>query len=373
MTPSEYALEDRPHGLGIDDLVGNAKRRDRNLIGEHGIRPFLHTFYTAPVLDGDRLKAVVVENKNGRQAIRGRQFVDATGDGDLARHTGVPMRKTGEALQPPTTCAKVRGLESLGDFDWQAAVAAHGAEFGLPPDWGWGGPIPGLPEVQLRADSHVFGVDPSDANQLTRAEIEGRRQVRAVMDVIRKYGPETARLTLVDLAAAVGTRETARAAARYRVTGDDVLYGRRFDDAIANGTYPADTHRADGPGISFRFLDGAEVTIAERGAPEVRGRWRDPLPEDPTFYQVPFRALLPRGPANLVLAGRILDADKTAFSAVRVMVNLNQTGEAAGEAAALAVASSTDVANVPPSELRQALSAGGSIILNTQQNKEDST
>ncbi len=332
------------------------------LVVAHGITPFLHTVFAAPVREGDRLTAVIVENKNGRQAVRARQFVDATGDADLALRCGLPSYDPG-SLQPPTTCAKIWGLGSLGDFDWQRAVREHGAEFGLEKDWGWGGPIPGLDDVQLRADTHVFECDTSDGAQLSRAEIEGRRQVRAIMDTIRKYGPKDAKIALVDLPSSIGARETRRIAARYRMTEHDVLYGTRFDDAIANGSYRVDIHHADGPGITFRYLDGTEVVIPERGTPGREGRWRDPIPEDPTFYQVPFRSLVQDEIANLVLAGRMLDADKNAFSAVRVMVNMNQTGEAAGVASAIAMQSGCAIREVDVQGLRNALAAGGSIII----------
>ncbi|MFC1671502.1 FAD-dependent oxidoreductase [Planctomycetota bacterium] len=332
------------------------------LITENKIEPFLHTFYAAPVVEDGALAAVIIENKNGRQAITARQFVDATGDADLALHLGLPSHEQGP-LQPPSTCAKIYGLKALGDFDWESAISEHGPEFGLEPDWGWGGPIPGMPEIQMRADTHVFDTDASDATQLTKAEIEGRRRIRAVMDIIRKYGPPEASIALADLAAVIGARETRRIHARYQLTGDDVLTGRRFDDAIANGSYPVDTHHAGGAGITFKYMDGTQLIIPERGAPGQSGRWRDPLPEDPTFYQIPFRCLTQDKVPNLVLAGRMLDADKIAFSAVRVMVNMNQTGEAAGVACALASQNDCPVADVDPKRLRDTLAEGGSIIL----------
>ncbi|MFO7948637.1 MAG: FAD-dependent oxidoreductase [Armatimonadota bacterium] len=332
------------------------------LVIEHDIVPFLHAFYCAPVMDGDRLDAVIVENKSGRQAIRAAQFIDATGDADLALDLELPAHEPA-ALQPPTTCAKLYGFNSLGDFDWQAAIREHGEEFGLESDWGWGGIIPGMPELQFRADMHVFDLDTTCAEELTRAEIEGRRKVRAMLDVMRKYGPEEASVHLAGLAASIGIRETRRVCARYRLTGEDVLGGRRFEDAIANGSYPVDIHHADGTGITFRYLDGTERVIPERGASPVAGRWRDPIPDDPTFYQVPFRSLLQERVPNLMLAGRMLDADTTAFSAVRVMVNTNQTGEAAGVAAWLALDGGIPVQHVDPTHLREALAAGGSVII----------
>ncbi len=332
------------------------------LVVEHGIMPFLHTFYVAPVVEDGRLAAVVVENKDGRGAIRAQQFIDATGDADLALDLNLPYFEPG-TLQPPTTCAKIQGLSSLGDFDWQRCVREHGEEFGLAPDWGWGGSVPGLEDIQLRADTHVFDCDTLDGVQLSRAEIEGRRQVRAIMDLIRKYGPAETRVALVDLAATIGVRETKRIVARYRLTGDDVLHGRRFEDAIANGSYRVDIHHADGPGITFRYLDGTEVIISERGADPVRKCWRDPVETDPTFYQIPWRCLLQDRIPNLVPAGRMLDADKTAFSAARVMVNMNQTGEAAGVACAIAFKDAIPVQNVDPQSIRKALAEGGSIIV----------
>ena len=332
------------------------------LVVEHGITPFLHSFYSSPVVDERRLLAVIIENKNGRHSIRGRQFIDATGDGDLALHLGLASHQPG-TLQPPTTCAKIAGMQTLGAFDWQAAIREHGHEFGLRADWGWGGSIPGLQDIQMRADTHVFDCDTSNADQLSRAEIEGRRQVRAVMDLIRKYGPPESKIALVDLAATIGARETRRIVARYRLTGEDVLYGHHFKDAIANGSYRVDIHHADGPGITFRYLDGTEIIVPERGLPRRKGRWRDPLPEEPTYYQIPWRCLLQDRFPNLVLAGRMLDADKVAFSAVRVMVNMNQTGEAAGTAAAIAIQNNCAIGDVESQRLRATLAKGGSIIL----------
>ncbi len=332
------------------------------LVDEHGVTPFLHTFYCAPVMEGDHIDAVIVENKSGRQAIRAAQFIDATGDADLALDLGLPSHEP-EACQPPTTCAKLYGMQSMGDFDWQAAIREHGEEFGLEADWGWGGPVPGMPELAFRADSHVFGLDTACGDDLTRAEMEGRRKVRAMLDVIREYGPKGSSVHLAALAATIGVRETRRVCGSYRVTGDDVLSGRRFDDAIANGSYPVDTHHADGAGITFRYLDGTQRVVPERGQPPITGRWRDPIANDPTFYQVPFRSLLQERVPNLMLAGRMLDADKTAFSAVRVMVNTNQTGEAAGVAAWLALNGSIPVQQVDPAHLRETLAVGGSVII----------
>jgi hypothetical protein len=254
-------------------------------------------------------------------------------------------------------------LDSLGDWDWQKAVIDHGPEFNLEEDWGWGNIIPGLKDIELRADTHVFGTDTSQADQLTLAEMEGRRQIRAIMDIIRKYGPVGSKIGLVDLAASIGARETARVKTNYRITGDDLLSGKRFSDSVANGSYRVDIHHSGSAGITFRYLDGTEYVIRGRGDKGKLSRWREETHENPTFYQIPYRSLLPGKYDNLLLAGRMLDADKTAFSALRVMVNMNQTGEAAGTAAYLSLDSNKAVQDVDIHLLRNTLKSQGSLII----------
>ena len=331
------------------------------IVQKHGITPYLHTQFAAPYVDGGELKGVLIENKDGRRAITARVFIDATGDGDLARRLGCKSY-VDESLQPPTTCCKMYGMDTLGDWDWEKAVTEHGPEFGLEDDWGWRCQIPGLPGIDMHADTHVFDVNTAKAADLTHAEIEGRRKIRAIIDVIRKYGPEGNTVALADLAASIGIREADRVRARYQVTGDDLLQGTAFGDAIAYGSYPVDIHHSDGPGITFRFLNGVERTIPGRGLPAQRSRWREETESNPTYYQVPYRSLVPGTFPNLLLAGRMLDADKVAFSAIRVMVNMNQTGEAAGVAAWCALDAGVAVTDIDTDRLRAAMRDGGSII-----------
>jgi hypothetical protein len=140
------------------------------------------------------------------------------------------------------------------------------------------------------------------------------------------------------------------------------LHGKRFDDAIANGSYRVDIHHQDKPGITLRYLDGTQ-TYNRPGLPDERTRWREETSENPTFYQVPLRSLIPEGPFdNVIVAGRMFDADEIAHGAVRVMVNMNQTGEAAGVAAFLALNSGKAIAQLDAQNVRATLTSGGSII-----------
>jgi len=338
------------------------------LIKEAGIKPYLHTLFAAPLLEHGELKAVFVENKSGRGAIKAKVFIDATGDGDLCARSGF-SHISPENRQPPTTGAKIfgfgsdlYGMASIGSFNLKEAILKYGNEFNLPEGWGWSSEIPGADGITFQAITRVFGADCADAVSLTESEIEGRRQVRAVMDIVRKYGPENAKITLLALCSYIGIRETRHVRCLYQLTEKDVLSGRRFDDAIANGTYRVDIHHDDKPGVTFKYLDGTEIYF-RNGYPKQIGRWRTETEHNPTFYQIPYRSIVPQGSKNVICCGRMLDADKGAFGAARVMVNTNQTGEAAGVAAYLSLNSGKAVGSIDIDLLRMTLKAGGSIIL----------
>ena len=337
------------------------------LVTEHRVTPMLHTVFVAPHVDDDgKLDAVIVENKSGRGAVRARFFIDATGDADVCHRLGLPTRVE-HHLQPATTCALISGWNSLA-CDAGKLLIEHGHAFNLPRGFAWGAHVPGS-DVYMLAGTRVHHTDCSTAEGATHAEMEGRRQVRAILDLLATHAPH-AKLTLQALPARIGIRETRHVACRYQLTGDDVLHGRRFDDAIANGSYRVDVHHQDKPGITLQYLDGTQRYCVPGHADEV-SRWRDPLPpgqSDPTFYQVPYRCLVPaarpdgRAFDNLLVAGRMIDTDPIAHAAVRVMVNMNQTGEAAGVAAALCLQHDTPAAAVDVSALRRTLADGGSII-----------
>jgi FAD-dependent oxidoreductase family protein len=323
-------------GSGKGDFVLNTEELkielDR-LVVENEITPYLHTFYAAPQMEGDRVTAVFVENKNGRQAIRARVFVDATGDGDLAKGAGLPF-EIRSGLQPPTTCAEISGLPK----SIVSLINEHREEFGLALDHGWGSSVPGSHGVNMCAYTHVFNTDASDACQLTAAEIEGRRQIRAYMDIARKYGGSDNKPCLLDLPSSIGVRETRSFTANYKLTEEDVLSCKRFPDAIANGTYHIDVHDPETGKFKFK---------------EPRG----------DFYQIPLSTMVSDKAPNVVLAGRMISTDRSAFGGIRVMVNLNQTGEAAGVTASLAASGATSVSQVDAESVRMNLSDLGAVIV----------
>lgn len=321
------------------------------LVLENRITPLLHTSFCQPVVKGGEVQAVLIENKDGRSAVRAGVYVDATGDGDLFARAGIPFTVR-DHPQPPTTCALIRDFWIPG-LDFRAVYNAHHAEFGLEPDAGWHCLVPGLRGMHMVAQTHVSGAQCADAESLTRAEMEGRRQIRAVIDMIRKYGPQQDDIALVALASHIGVRETRHIEAEYCLTEEDVLSGKRFDDAIARGSYRVDVHPPEGGGFVLKYLDGTMETITPEGCE--RGRWREARAENPTHYHIPYRTMVNGKLKNAIMAGRMMGADAGAFGAIRVMVNLNQVGEAAGVAAHLALENQQPVCEVEGSRIRRLL------------------
>ena len=329
------------------------------LVKEAGVHPYLHTVYCAPQVEDGEVTAVFVENKSGRGAIRAKAFIDATGDADLCAHLGVPC-DVPDLKQPPTVGFKTYSPKTFQDVP-RDVLLAHKDEYDLPAVTGWRAEVPGVPEICFHAESKIYGANCADADSLTHCEIEGRRQVRAYMDIIRGERPDL-RAALVAIGSYIGIRETRHVHGLHRLTEQEVLDGVRFDDAIANGTYRVDIHHDEDAGITFRYLNGAE-TVHCVGREAIVRRWRDETDENPTFYQIPYRSLVPKDMRNVLVAGRAIDADKGAFGAIRVMVNTNQTGEAAGVAAHFALDAGVPMADVDAARLRKTLGDGGSAII----------
>lgn len=332
------------------------------LIRENQIRGFLKASCVAAVREGNRVAAAIIEDKSGRRAIRARMFIDASGDGDLLRRAGFGAWRN-EVLQPVNYQILAAGIgkitEATGKDIWEQVRHRMGDfQYPVANSVPWINSYPAPADLKNIYGPRLNGCDASDADQLTAAVLEGRRCHRALLDMIREE--LSTEVAAVALAHALGVRETWHARSLYRLQVADILHGTTFPDAIARGTYPVDVHSPEG--TLLRYLDGREDLIGRDGSVTLR-RWHDKSPDGPLFYQIPFRCLVPEEAENLLVAGRLLDAEREAFGGVRVMVNMNQTGEAAGVAAWLSLAEGAPPGSLDPNRLRQALADGGSCPL----------
>ena len=344
--------------MNTDEL---AIELDALVSAEKNLHVMLHSSYLSPIMseDGKRVEAVVGFNKSGKFAIRARFFIDASGDGLLCRDAGVPMW-TSPTPQPPTACCRLENAELFQRGNWKELIARHRAELpNLPCGYAWGKFVPGS-SIYMLAGTRVLNCRCEDADELTRAEMESRRQIRALLDMAAKEAPET-KVNLVGLPSAIGIREGLHIESMARVSGEDLLFRRvPVEQTIGCGTYTVDIHHPDSDRIEFYRLDGSH-TVYGADMVEKQDRW---LPEGEIlpWYNIPMKALIPREKENLVAAGRMIDADRMAFGALRVMVNLNQCGEAAGVAASLCLDRGISAQQLEIPEVRAELRRGGSIL-----------
>ena len=328
------------------------------MIIENNITPFLHTKVVSGIANNKRIEHIIIEDKSGRHALECKYAIDASGDGDLLDRLGHSLYAH-DNLQPATTAAIIDGfVNSPNKNMYEALFGADGPEI-LKKNFLWASEVPGCKSLRSIYGTRIHNLNASNASELTKAEMEGRHQLRVIIDTLReKLSPE---IGLAALPAAIGIRDTRHIKSPYQLKETDVLEGKPFEDAIAHGTYRVDIHPQNKNGITFRYLDGREEIHSEGNVSWTR--WREERDENPAYYSVPFRCLQPNGWDNILAAGRCLDADPGAFGAVRVMIHCNQLGEAAGEAVALAHQQNCDTwSKMDCNILRRKLNDGGSLL-----------
>jgi hypothetical protein len=187
-------------------------------------------------------------------------------------------------------------------------------------------------------------LDGTRSEDLTTAEIEGRRQVMNLMRFFRKYIPGFENAYLLQTAAQVGVRETRRVMGEYVFSAEDVAEGRKFQDVVLRSAYPVDIH----PSIGKAYARDDNSTPI---APPL-GDW----------YEVPYRCLVPKGVENLLVAGRCISATHEGQAAVRIMPSCMALGEAAGTAAALCLRESVKPRGLSAGVLRRQLTSQGALL-----------
>jgi 2-polyprenyl-6-methoxyphenol hydroxylase-like FAD-dependent oxidoreductase len=291
------------------------------LMAESGVTMRLHRSAVGAVVDGNRVRGILTESKSGREALLADVVIDCTGDGDIAASAGVPFVKGREEdgeMQSVTLffmLANVRYRQDHGGDDiyrlLEQAVRAHGLDYVIPyrtPSF-FQLPLEGHAVVQI---AHVHGVDGTDANELTRAEIEARAQIHEAIAVMQKV-PELAGVALVSSGPHIGVRETRHMEGRVRLEETDLLEGRAFEDGICWTRFNIDIHGSP-----------------SKGTVVIEGRQVRP-------YQIPYRALLPVNREGLMMAGRCISGSSRAHASFRVTGDCVAMGQAAGTAAAMAV------------------------------------
>lgn len=269
--------------------------------------------------------------------------IDASGDAQVATWAGAISESVDPArLQSLTTTFRVINVNSE-----QASTVKHGQLAALMEEayrCGWDlprrdGSIHMTPSIgaYVANMTRVKGINPLIPEELTQAEIEGRKQALNYVRFLREFVPGYASAQLDWLSMQIGVRESRRIIGDYTLTRDDVLSAAKFPDAIAECGAPIEVHHG-GVGTTWEYL-----------------------PEGQTV-DIPFRTLAPKGVARLLVAGRCLSASHEAHAAVRSMGQCMAMGQAAGTAAALALDRSVDARDLDIERLQTTLVADGAIL-----------
>lgn len=285
------------------------------LAQEAGVRFLLHSWVAAVVTGEHTLEAIVTESKSGRQAVRGKVFVDASGDADLVAWSGAPF-EVGEHHIGIGLVARLGGAdwtryqEFLNEdpAEWKRFVEEYRGSGGI------GGAVMAWRDDVVWNNNGVPG-DGLDVKDLTRVEVTLRQKMWDYWRFYREHVPGFENSFLLDTASQIGVRETRLPLGHYHLTMVDIDGGRSFTDSIGVGN----------------------------------------LWTGPGRYDIPYRALLPQGVSNLLVAGRCISADHQATDVTRTIPVCMVTGQGAGVAAALAARAGSATQEVDLSTLQAEL------------------
>lgn len=320
---------------------------------ESGVDLYMHSYLSGCVMDGSRIAQIVIENKNGTEALSSKVFIDCTGDGDLAALAAVEMQPDeGAPLQPLSSYFILGGVyldtpmmqeairhnkqgENCHCLPVREKLLERKEELGIPE---FGGPWfcrTGQDGVVTVNMTRTAG-NAIDNRDFVRAECVLREDAFRMAALLKDNFEEFKDSYLIAVSVQGGIRETRRIKGIHTITADEYVTAYHYHDSIARGAHPIDIHVASGPAQNITFL------------------------KTPAY--VPYRALIAPTHSNLIVAGRCLSADKKAFASLRVQASCMDMGQAAGTAAAMAAGSGLPVQEVNTELLVAKLREQGSII-----------
>lgn len=345
-----------------------------DMVIESGVKLLYYTYICDVIKDGNRLKGLVVENKGGRGALLAKVIIDCTGDADVAARAGVPYEKgspvTGKN-QPMSVRYTMSGIDIKKFSEFLVSIGASCSY--VPPIfhaatvWGGGWPLEKVFKQALDAGDityedgaywQVFGipgkrdalafncpeifdrVDGTDAWDLTAAQVCAKKAILRQMKFYKKYLPGFEGCYVTEVAPQVGIRESRRIYGAYRLSDEDVILCRKFDDYIARSNYPIDIH---GYNLTNKHMDMSG---------------KDSVP----YYEIPYRCLVPDGVKGMLIAGRCISASFTAQSSLRIQPTVRALGEAAGIASAMAVLNNSDADSIKGQDVRAEMVRRGAIF-----------
>ena len=337
-----------------------------------GVRFLFHTKAVGVTRTDGRIESVLVESKSGRGAVRGRMFIDATGDADVAWFAGCDYEKGRPfdgAMQAMGTKFRIGGLRDVTDEERQLGseaflkaiadktIHAYGPFQGEVSEFG--------ATVRLHEETPTVTRargDGTNVLDLTRNEIKLRADTLKIIDFCRECVPGYENCYLMATPPQIGVRETRRVTGGYVLSKQDCVDGARFADGIARGSWFFDIHCPMGLTSPGSWCCDQECQMP--GGCLVRNQHFETLNhtrhlETGSYYDIPYRSLVPKKIDNLLISGRCISADHVAHASLRVIATCFAIGQAAGTAAAMSLASNCDPKDLSGVEVRETLKSAG--------------
>lgn len=352
------AVLERPNsfgaGTGVTYHPEYLKVVWEQLVKNAGVEILLNAWVQDTVLEGKKVVGLVVATKSGLQYIKCKQIVDATGDADICHQAGFPYELAGaiDPAQTLTTTFKMVNVDmakrktvSKPEVNTLMEKAAATGNFNLPRKEGSDHITPvdhmtatimtRLSSFQKDASGNV--INAADPKLWSDAEMAGRLQALEYIRFLKEYVPGYEKSELSTFGVQIGVRETRRVHGHYRLTAEDVLGARKFDDQIGLCGAPMEDHH-DGEGVRWQYIPKSETV------------------------GIPYRTLVPLESSNILVAGRCFSANHVAQSSVRSMAQCMVMGEAAGIAASMAFQKNCAPIDLDTDELRGILRKQGAMI-----------
>ena len=320
------------------------------MLEEANVEILLYSLVCDVITEDSTVKGVIVQNKTGRSAYYAKTVIDCSGDGDAAYYSNAEYFKGREedgAMQPATLMFKIGGVDMEraalpGSFETtvetpQGELQKLASQI-LPKPAGhvllYKSTIPSIVTCNM---TNITGIDGTKAEDLTRAELICRSQMKPIVDFLHKYVPGYEKCYIISAASLIGIRETRHFRGVKQISEEDIINARVFDDWVVKDAYfNFDVRNIAGSGL--------DKTGVQKKFTQSKG------------YTIPYGCLVPIKVDGLLLSGRNISGTHMAHSNFRAMPICLAIGAAGGAAAALSVKENKKLRDVEPQKIQQLLS-----------------
>src|ERR1700730_16516170 len=324
-----------------------------HFLAEAAVQVLFHTTVIDVLTEGEEVRGVLAWTKQGRAEIRAKLTIDASGDADVAALGGFEtfMGQDGK-VQNPTMLFRLMGVDVarlrahygedtiMGDEVSQMIRNLHNSrEYDLPRSKIFLFSTP-RPNELLCNCTRIIGRDGRELNpmlveDITEAEIEGRKQVREYARFFKNRLVGCEESFVNDTGVQVGVRQTRQIRGVAMLSNEDVVAGIKSRDSIARSAWPIELHSGEKPQLKWLLHD---------------------------YYDISYASFVPAAGEGCLVAGRCLSSEHEAMASARVPAQGFSYGQAIGMAAAMSLRDGVSPRKLPVCDLRDALRRDGAVI-----------